>query len=232
MSSEIVEEQQRAAKVAGAAYLLAFPCVVYTQFGIHDRLIVGSAAETARNILAHERLFRVGIVCDLLYCVGTVVLLAALYVVLKPVSRGLALSAAFWRLVYVAVWVQMTLNLFEGMRFVRGEDELRVFSTEQLQGLAMRALDARFDQYYVALLFCGLASTVCGYLWWRARYIPRVLAGFGVAASAFCVGCTAIFFVFPGFDKVVNLWWFDTPMGLFDIATSIWLLVRGVKIGS
>jgi hypothetical protein len=42
--------------------------VVFAQFGIHDRLIVeGNAAETARNIMAHERLFRIGIACDLMW---------------------------------------------------------------------------------------------------------------------------------------------------------------------
>jgi uncharacterized protein DUF4386 len=57
---------------------------------IRDRLIVeNNAAETARNILAHERLFRIGIAGDLIYCAGVVVLLTALYVILRPVNRGL-----------------------------------------------------------------------------------------------------------------------------------------------
>jgi len=29
----------------------------------------------------------------------------------------------------------------------------------------------------------------------------------------------------------VNLWWFDTPMALFDIALSFWLLFRGLSPG-
>lgn len=92
--------QHTAAEVAGFAYLFAFASVVFAQFRIHDRLIIeGHATETARNILAHERLFRIGIACDLINCVGVVELLAALYVVLEPVNRGLALLAAFWRFV-------------------------------------------------------------------------------------------------------------------------------------
>jgi hypothetical protein len=73
--------------------------VVNVNFGIHDRLIdVNNAAETARNILANERLFRIGIVGDLICCTGIVVLLTALYVILKPVNWGVALLTTFWRL--------------------------------------------------------------------------------------------------------------------------------------
>jgi len=40
---------------------------------------------------------------------------------------------------------------------------------------------------------------------------------------------TFAFIVFPGFDKVVNLWLFDTPMGIFDLATSFWLVLKGLQ---
>jgi hypothetical protein len=222
--------QQTAAKVAGSAYLITFAAVVSVNFGIHDRLIVeGNAAETARNILAHERLFRIGIAGDLIYCAGVVVLLTALYVILKPVNRGLALLAAFWRLVWVLMWLVMTLNLFDALRLLRGADYLRAFEAERLQALARLYLGTRFDYYYVGLLFGALASTVCGYLWFKSRYIPRALATFGVISSAFCVACTFVFYIFPNFDKIVNLWWFDSPMGIFDIALSFWLLFKGIR---
>ena len=32
----------------------------------------------------------------------------------------------------------------------------------------------------------------------------------------------------PDFSKVVNLWWFDSPMGIFEFATSFWLLFKGL----
>jgi uncharacterized protein DUF4386 len=223
------ESQRKAARAAGFVYLITFATVVYVNFGIHDRLIVANnAAETARNIMAHERLFRVGIVGDLIYCAGVVVLLTALYVILEPVGRGLALLAAFWRLVWVWTWLVMTLNLFEAMRLLGGADYLRAFESERLQALARLYLDSRFDYYYVGLLFGTLASTVCGYLWFKSRYIPRALAAFGMTSSAFCVACTFVFYIFPNFDKIVNLWWFDTPMGIFDIALSVWLLSKGL----
>jgi hypothetical protein len=79
MASYSIDESQRmAARVAGWSYLLSFSTVCYANFGIHDRLISNSASETAQNILAHEQLFRVGIVGDLFYCAGVVVLVTAL----------------------------------------------------------------------------------------------------------------------------------------------------------
>lgn len=228
--TSIDESQRKAARVAGLAGLLTLPFVVFANFAIHDRLIVaGNVAETARNIMAHERLFRIGIACDLIYTAGVVVLLSALYVVLKPVNRNLALLAAFWRLVYALLWVRMTLNLFDALRLLSGADYLRAFEAEQLQAMARFYLSARFDQYYVGLLFWGLAATVCSYLLFRSNHIPRALAAFGVIASGWCVACTFVFIIFPGFAQVVNLWWFDTPLGIFEIATSFWLLFKGLR---
>jgi len=229
ISNTIDESQRRAAKAAAWAYLITVASVVYVNFGIHDRLIVeNSAVETARNILAHERLFRIGIVGDLIYCVGVVVFLTALYVILKPVSRGLALLAALWRLVWVLMWLVMTLSLFDALRLLKGADYVQALQAERVDALATLYLGTRFDYYYVGLLFGSLASTLCGYLWLKSRYIPRPLALFGVISSGWCVACTLAFYVFPTFDKVVNLWWFDTPMGVFDLVTSFWLLFRGL----
>ena len=230
MTINPIENSQRtAAKVAAFAYLITFATVVYVHYGILWRLTTGNAAETARNILAHERLFRICIAGNLFYCVGIFVLLTALYVVLKPVNRGLALLAAFWWLVWAFMWLGITLNLFDALRLLHGGGSLQAFGVDQLQASASFYLHTGFDTYYVGLLFWGLASTACACLWFKSRYIPRVLAAFGVISSAFCVGCTFIFYIFPDFDKIVTLGWFDMPMGLFDIALSFWLLFVGLK---
>ncbi len=226
----IDQSQRKAARVAGFTCLFTMAIVVFANFRIHERLMVaGDAAATARNIIAHETLFRIGIACGLIYGAGLVILLTALYVILKPVNRNLALLAAFWRLVYALTWILMTLNLFEALRLVSGADYLRVFEAERLQALARLYLSVRFDQYYVGLLFWGLASTVCGYLWFKSRYIPRALAVWGVISSAWCAASTFVFIIFPNFAKVVNLWWFDSPMAIFEIAMSFWLLFKGLR---
>lgn len=135
-TSTIDESQRKAARVAGFFYLLTFAIVFAVNFGINERLLVaGDPAQTARNILGHERLFRIGIAGNLVYEAGLLALLSALYVTLRPAGRTLALLAAFWRLVYASMWVLMSLNQLTALRLLNGADYLRVLGTEQAQAL-------------------------------------------------------------------------------------------------
>jgi hypothetical protein len=228
-SSAVDGSQRRAARIAGLAYLLSFATVVSVNFGIFARLIVGDdPAQTARNILAHETLFRLGVAGDLLYCIGVVVVSAALYVVLKPVDQTLALLAALGRLVHGLTWLLVSVNLFTALRLLRRPEYAHVLPPDQLPVLARLYLSG-FDQYYVGLLFWSLAATVGAYLWLKSAYVPAALAAFGVLASAWCVACTVALFLYPDFPRLVNLWWFDMPMVLFEIAVSFLLLFRGLR---
>jgi hypothetical protein len=224
------ESQRKAARVAGFAFLSAMAIVVFANYSINFRLIVpGNAVDTARNIMVHETLFRINIACNLIYVLNVVVLLAALYVILKPVNRNLAIVAAFCRLVFALMWGITALNTLGALRLLGDAAYLPVFKADQLQTLARLRLAASWDAYYVGLPFWGLASTVCSCLWFKSRYIPRALAAFGVISSAWCVICAFAFIVFPHFDATVNAYWFDMPMVIFEMALGLWLLFKGLR---
>ena len=229
-TSSITELQRKAAKVAGLTFLISFALVAFVNFGIvHPLVVENNATETARNILANEQLFRIGITGNLIYCTGLMVLFTSLYVILKPINFGLALLGTFWRLVWVFMWLLMTLNLFDALRLISGGTYLETFDTERLQALGRFHLAKGVDYYYVGLFFTALASTLYSYLWLKSGYIPRTLAVLGMISSAFCVACTFVFYIFPHFDQIVNLWWFDMPMAVFDIVLSFWLLIKGLR---
>lgn len=228
--STIDESQRKAASVAGFAFLFAMAIVVLSNYGISFRLIVpGNAVETARNIMAHETLFRINVACDLIYVASIVVLLSALYVILKPVNRNLALVAAFCRLVYALMWGVTALNMLGALRLLGDSAYLPVFAADQLQTLARLDLAAGYDAYYVGLPFWTLASTVCSYLWFKSGYIPRGLAAFGVISSAWCVFCAFAFVVFPDFQNIVHPGLFDMPMVIFEVTIGFWLLIKGLR---
>jgi hypothetical protein len=226
----IDNSQRTAAKVAGISSLIAMAIVVFANYKLLNPLLVpGNPTETARNILAHETQFRLTVTCFLAYSTSVIVLLAALYVILKPVNWGLALVGALFRLVFALLWLLSTLNLLGALRLLGNVSYLHVFEPERWQALARISLSTNFDDYYVGLPFFALASTVCSYLWFKSNYIPKGLAVFGVISSAWCVLCAFVFLIFPGFGKPVDPYWFDSPMAIFELVLSFWLLFKGLR---
>lgn len=227
----IDDSQRKTAKLAGFAYLFTFVTVVYTNFGIYNKLNVpNNATETARNILANELLFRAAIIADMFYAAGFVLLLVSLYTMLKNINRMVVLIATVWQLIYVITWVALTLKLFDSLRLLGGINYLQVFNEEQLYSLSKLFLSARFDRYYGVLMFYSLGATLFNYLWFKSRFIPRPLALWGIVASAWCVVCAITFIIYPDFNNLVNDWYFDFPMALFDITLGFWLLIKGIKV--
>jgi Domain of unknown function (DUF4386) len=228
--STIDDSQRTAAKVAGFTGLFAVAIVVFANYALLNPLIVpGNVAETARNLATHGTQVRVIATCFLTYSASVVVLLAALYVILKPVNQGVALVGALFRFVFASLWLLTTLNLLGALRVLGSASYLQVFEADRLQALAKLSLAANFDDYYVGLPFFGLAATVCAYLWLKSNYIPKGLAVFGLISSAWCVICAFVFLIFPHFNKVVNDYWFDSPMAIFEMVLSFWLVFKGLR---
>ena len=229
----IDDSQRTAAKVAGWSALFTFAIVVFGNYVLLNPLIVsGNAAATAQNMAAHQTQLRVAAVCFLTYTLGVVVLLAALYLIFKPINAGLALVGALFRFVFALLWLLAPLNLLGALRLLSNANYLQGFEPDELQALARLHLGANFDDYYVGLPFFGLAATVCAWLWLKSNYIPKGLAIFGVISSAWCVFCAFVFLIFPNFNKIVNDYIFDTPMALFELLVSLWLLVKGLQPSS
>ena len=230
ITGTIDKSQRTAAKVAGWSFLFTMIIVVFANYLLLNPLIVrGDAAGTAQNIVAHETQFRIAATLFLTYSAGVFVLLAALYVILKPVNPGLALVGAIFRLAFASLWLLATLNMLGTLRLLGTSSYLQVFEVDRLQALARLYLAATFDDYYVGLPFFGLAATVCAWLWLKSGYVPRALAVFGVISSAWCVFCAFVYLIFPGFAKPVDPYWFDSPMALFELALALWLLFKGLR---
>jgi hypothetical protein len=226
----IDNSQRVAAKIAGASGLLAVLIVAFGNYALLSPLVVpGNAAETARNIVAHQTQVRVALTCFLMYSASVIILLAALYVILRPVDRILALIGALFRLVFALLWLLTTLNLLSSLRLRSSASYLQAFEPDRLQVLARLPVAANFDDYYVGLPFFGLAATACSYLWLKSGYIQKTLAAFALMSSAWCVICAFVFLIFPTFDKTVNAYWFDSPMAIFEMIVSFWLLFKGLR---
>jgi len=221
--------QGKAAKVAGLAYLLVLAASVFAEFYVPSRLFVaGDVAQTARNIVANETLYRAGIAANLTGFALDVMLLVALYVVLAPVNRSLALAAAAWRLLETATMVTAALHDFDVLRLLGGAQYLHAIEPERLQAMARLAIGAHAASYNVGLFLFGFGSTLYCWLWWESRYIPRALAALGVFASALTGACALAFIVFPEAAKLASPGCF-APVFVFELAMGVLLLSRGLS---
>lgn len=223
--------QHTAAKIAGFLYLFTNAPAIFAFYARSRVIVSGNAVETARKIASSERLFRVGIVTELLTVALVLILVVALYVVLKPINRNVALLAAFWRLAENFTLAVVTLSEFAMLVLLSGADYLRVVDTRQLQALAYVLLRVYGAGFNIGFVFLGLGSAVFSYLWLESRYIPRAFAAWGIFASLLLAIASLTIMVFPGLVAVIGMAYM-APMGIYEIGLGLWLLVRGIQAPS
>lgn len=222
-------EQQSAARVVGFVYLMAMATSMFAELYLRGPLIVrGDAVQTAINIVASERLFRLSSVIHVLTFASDVVVGVALYVILRRVSRNVALLAAFWRVANAAILAVIILSDFAVLRLLSGAEYLRAFDTAQLQGLARLMISVQAAGFQIGFVFLGLGSTLFSWLWFKSRYVPRALAAWGIFASSLLAFGTLAIMLFPGL-AVVGLTYM-APMFLYEVGLGLWLLIKGLRV--
>lgn len=225
----ITDVQRSSARVAAVTYPLAIFAVAFANFGLRGDLIIdGDVPETLRRIAAAEPAYRLSVAFDLGYALGMVVLLAALYRTLAPVHRGAALLATLLKFLYAGTAVLVALSSLTLLRFATEPTYLNGLGSAPLHALFQLTASGAWDQYYVGLIFWALSSTLYAYLWLKGGYVPRLLAFAGILSSAWCAVCAVAFLLNSAFADLVNVWVFDTPMALYYLVLSVWLLVKGL----
>ncbi len=232
MAVYVVEESQRkAAKVAGGLYLFTILAANFVEFYVRRRLIVpADALRTATNIAQHEQLFRLGITTDLIMLAANVMLVVALYVILKPVNRSLALLAMFWWLVECSIAAATVGTDFAAVLSLTGSNSLLALNTEHMQSLARLLISLDAGGNRAAALFFGLGSTLFCYLWLKSRYIPRLLAAWGILASLVPTFIPLSTIVFASLaDMPLRRARSGIPIAIFEVILGLWLLIKGIN---
>jgi hypothetical protein len=144
MATNTIDQVQRGVtRLAGIMYLRTMVTANFADFYVRRQLFVpADPAQTLRNIAASWLLVRVGIGSDLITIVGSVILLVALYVILKPVNKSAALVAAFLWLLECSVAAVVALNTLAALFLLGGKDFSRAFNTYHLETLAQLFLSA------------------------------------------------------------------------------------------
>jgi hypothetical protein len=224
----MIEPAQRiAARIVGVLYLIQMATGVFGQY-VRDQLIVrGDAAKTAQNIVGSERLFRLSIAGDLVTYILVIVLIWALYVLLRPVNRNLAVLGVLFRLAETAILCAATVNSLVVLRLLNSADYLKTFQANQLNSLATLALSVQGLAMNVGFILLGLGSTVFAYLLLKSRYVPKILATLGIFASLALALVTLSIMVFPTLAALGIA--YMLPMGIYEVALGFWLLFKGLN---
>lgn len=219
--------QRRFARIAGFMYLWLIVTDMAGALTISRIVGLGSFAETARRVRASEHLYRVALCSELIECLSVVLLAFALFVTLKPVNKLLAQIALYWKLGESFISGVMMIFGFMTLRVYTSPQSLGTLGTGQTQALADLTGHATSDAYNIQAIFFSLGSMLFFYLFFKARYIPRILSAFGVFGSiSVTITCFASL-IFPEYAATLQYGW--APIGIAELITGFWLMIFAVK---
>jgi hypothetical protein len=219
----------KAARVAGALYLSLVIIGPFSLIYVPNKLIVhGNATATAANILAHEMLFRFGIVADLIGTVLFIFVGLALYRLLSGVNRTHASLMTVLVLVSAAVAFVNVLNHIAALTLFRGDDFLLAFDKPQRDALGMLFLRLYGQGIVINEIFWGLWLFPFGVLVMRSRFLPRILGAWLIVNCLAWVTVSLTSLLLPTYAGAVNRFALIPKTG--ELWIILWLLIKGARV--
>lgn len=216
------------ARIGGLAYLVIIVLGLLGEAYVRGTLVVpGDGLATAARIGSSEDLWRAAIAGDLLMHVLDLPLIVLFYLLLRPVSRSLALLAALFNVVQTAVLAANKLTLLVPLLLVSGEASVAQLPPPVLGSLTRLAINMHGHGFGVGLIFFGFACLVRGYLMYTSGYFPRTIGVLlAVAGISYLVNSTALLLA-PRLASALFPWVL-APALVGELALGLWLVVRGV----
>lgn len=218
------------ARSIGVLYLIVIVVGFFAYGYVPGKVVSADVAVTARNILAHELLWRTGVVAGLIVVVAAVPQLLFEYLLLRPVQRNIALLAVLFNVVSLVIESVSALGDLGALAMVSGRDSLNGVATHQLQAWASLAIDLHDADLNISFLFFGCVCLLYGYLIFRSTFLPRFLGVLMTLAGLCYAGNSILVFlnlhVLPASGIPLLL----VPAGLSELILCLWLLIIGVNV--
>jgi len=212
------------ARISAVFFLLTLLGGVFAQGFVSNRLVVhGDAAATATNILANKSMFQLGFTVYLIEMACNITTVVLFYTLLKPAGRTVSLIAAALGLAACVIKTFARVFYIVPLLVLGGAHYLSVFTTEQLQALALLFLSVNGQGAGIALVFFGLYDLLIGYLIIKSTFLPRVLGVLFVIS-----GLGWLMFLSPTLGN--GLFNYIAVFALLGSAVTLfWLFVFGVN---
>jgi hypothetical protein len=214
-------------RVAGLWYLLLCILGPVRLIYIPSKLFIsGDAAATAGNIAAHEWLFRIGIVSDVLAAVVLIFLTLAFYRLFKDVDQYLAvLVIIFGGVMPALIDLVNVVHDAGALMIAEGPAFLSVFDKPQRDALAMLLLRLHSQQITAAEILWGLWLFPLAILIYRSRFLPRFLGVWLVINGLAYVILSFSGLLMPRYQHTLFMWF--QPALLGEVVLMLWLLIKG-----
>jgi hypothetical protein len=217
------------ARVGGVLYLVIIALGALGEAAVRGTVVVaGDAAATAANLRSMEWLWRLGIAGEMVLLMCATGLALILYVLLRPVSRDLALLALFLNLVSIAVEAAAAVALTAAILPSTGAPYLNAFAAEQLNAIALMSIRSHTMGFAVALAFFGVECVVLGYLIYRSEYMPKPIGALmQIAGVCYVINTFALVLSPPLSNRLFPA--ILIPSFIAELSVALWLLVKGVR---
>jgi hypothetical protein len=220
---------QTAARVAGVLYLVIIAGGLFAEAFVRDQLIVGGdAAATARNILDHALLYRLGFAVHLFYLACALALAVILYDMFRRVSSSLALLALCFDVVSIAIEAGNLLNQFAPLRLLT-DAGLSGLDAGQLHAMAYAHVRLFASGFGLSLVFFGFFCLATGTLIYRSTFLPRALGVLMVVAGGCYLFNSFAVFLSPGLAARLFPW-ILLPCLIAESLLALWLTVKGIRV--
>jgi hypothetical protein len=218
------------ARIAGALYLIDIVLGAFGEAFIRGRIVVpGNANATAANLRSMESLWRLGIASEIFQMICVTILALILYVLLRPVSRDLALLAAFFNLMAIAIEWAYSLQLVEALFPLGNAAYLKAFTPEQLNAMAALSAKSHVYGFGIGLIAFGPFLLVAGYLIFRSGYLPKTIGVlYPIAGLAYLTNGFALILAPQFADRVFSV--IAGPAFIGEASFCLWLLIKGVNM--
>lgn len=217
---------QTYARIGGALYLIIIVSGVLGELLVRGKLVVpGDAMATLDNIRSSEFLWRLGIAANLFHLACSVALGLIFYVLLRPVSRDLALLAVLFNLVTITLESASKLFLLPSLFVLGNASYLQAFTPEQLHALAYLSNRLHTYGFNISLIFFGFECLLLGYLIFKSRFLPRILGILMQIAGVSYLTNSFALLLAPTLVNIAVL----VPAFIAELSLALWLLVKGVK---
>ena len=217
----------KTARIAGVMYLGNIVTGIFAQVVRSSLILPGDATATAKNIMASEGLFRIGVVSDVFMVTFYLLMGLVFYVLFKPVNKNIALLMLLLNLAGVPMLGINVLNQFATLLLMSGAGYLTVIGADQLHAMGMLFFNLHEYGYSIAVISWGFYLLPLGYLVFKSGYFPKILGVLLMLASFGDLIQFLQVFLFQNYEVITYPGLAIAMIAEFSFA--FWLLVKGAN---